>query len=132
MNWIQHLMAEVRFTLVLLLGGRLKNTQNDIFSLFKFTWKSIKASWMIQHWGNPIEPESVKAIDVNPHPQVGQKKPENLPIIVIEEPGIPQRMVASRTRMEKASICKVMYFLLMKNIVWWYISILNQGNTKII
>ena len=91
-----------------------------------------EASGVVKHGRDTVEPEAVKAIDVNPHPQVGQKKPENLPIIVIEEPGIPQRMVASRTRMEKASICKVMYFLLMKNIVWWYISILNQGNTKII
>ncbi len=59
---------------------------------------------MIEHWGDPVEPEAVKAENVHPHPQVGQQEPEDLPFEVVEQAGVPQGVVAPRPGMEEAGI----------------------------
>ena len=50
---------------------------------------------MVEHGRDAVEPEAVEAVDVDPHPQVGQQEPENLPVVVVEQPGVPERVVAA-------------------------------------
>ena len=49
-------------------------------------------------------PESVKAVDVHPHPQVGQQEAEHLPVGVVEQARVPQIVVAAASRMEEAAV----------------------------
>jgi hypothetical protein len=59
---------------------------------------------VVEHGGDPVEPEAVEAVDVDPHPQVGQEEPEDLPLEVVEQPGVPERVVAAATRVEEARV----------------------------
>ena len=47
-------------------------------------------------------PEPVKAVDVDPHPQVGEEEPEHLPVGVVEEARVPELVVAAAARVEEA------------------------------
>ena len=59
---------------------------------------------MVEHGGDPVEPESVEAEDVDPHPEVREEKAEDLPVVVIEQAAVPQRVVAAAPRMEEAAV----------------------------
>ena len=65
-----------------------------------------QASGVVEHRRDAVEPEAVEAVDVDPHPQVGQQEPENLPVVVVEQAGVPEGMVAARTRVEETGICQ--------------------------
>ena len=70
-----------------------------------FTWKSFsQAPGVVEHWGDAVEPESVKAEDVDPHPEVGQKEAQDLPVVVVEQATVPQRVVAASPRVEETGI----------------------------
>ena len=49
-------------------------------------------------------PESVKAVDVDPHPQVGEEESEHLPVGVVEEARVPELVVAAAVRVEETGV----------------------------
>jgi hypothetical protein len=59
---------------------------------------------MVEHGGDPVEPEPVKAEDVNPHPEVGEEEAEDLPVVVVEQATVPQWVVAASPRVEETGI----------------------------
>ena len=63
-----------------------------------------QASGVIEHRGDAVEPEAVEAVDVHPHAKVGQQETEHLPLGVVEQPGVPQVMVAAAARVEEAGV----------------------------
>ena len=61
---------------------------------------------MVEHGGDAVEPEAVEPKDVDPHPQVGQQEPEDLPLEVVEEARVPEGVGAARPGMEETRVCK--------------------------
>ena len=59
---------------------------------------------MVKHGGDPVEPEPVKAEDVNPHPEVGEEEAQDLPVVVVEQAAVPKGVAASGSRVEEAGI----------------------------
>ena len=60
---------------------------------------------MIEHGGDPVKPEAIEPVDVDPHFEVGQQEPQNLPLGVVEEARVPEGVVTAASRVEEASIC---------------------------
>ena len=76
-----------------------------------FTWKSFsQAPGVVEHWGDAVEPESVKAEDVDPHPEVGQKEAQDFPVVVVEQAAVPQGVAATGSRVEEAGIWRNILF----------------------
>mmetsp|Transcript_2946 Transcript_2946/g.7968 ORF Transcript_2946/g.7968 Transcript_2946/m.7968 type:complete len:464 (-) Transcript_2946:316-1707(-) len=48
---------------------------------------------MVHHAGDPVKPEAIEFVLVEPPPAVGEQKPENLPVPVVEEPAVPHPVV---------------------------------------
>ncbi len=63
-----------------------------------------KSSGVIEHRGNSVKSESVKSINVNPHTQIREEKTENLPVVVVEETRVPERVITAWPGMEVAGV----------------------------
>ena len=61
---------------------------------------------VVEHWGDAVEPETVESVDVCPQPEVGEEVSHHLPLVVVEQPRVPQIVVASSAGMEVAGIWK--------------------------
>ena len=61
---------------------------------------------MVEHGGDAVEPEAIEPEDVDPHPQVGQQEPEDLPLEVVEEARVPEGVGPARPGMEETRVCK--------------------------
>ena len=59
---------------------------------------------MVEHGGDPVEPESVEAEDVDPHPEVREEKAEDLPVVVIEQAAVPQGVVPAGSGVEETCV----------------------------
>jgi hypothetical protein len=65
---------------------------------------------VVEHWGDAVEPESVKAEDVDPHPEVGEEEAQDLPVVVVEQAAVPKGVAASGSRVEEAGIWRNILF----------------------
>ena len=72
---------------------------------------------MVEHGGDPVEPESVKPEDVDPHSQVGQEEAEDFPVVVVEQATVPQGVVPAGSGVEETCVLKKKLFLKLKSLI---------------
>ena len=93
------------------------------------TWEPLaETSWVVQHWGDSIEPKPIESVHFSPQPgkrkkniktrdtssitraallpQVGQEVSHDFPLIVVEQARVPQVVVAPGTGVEITRIWK--------------------------
>ena len=61
---------------------------------------------MVEHGSDSVEPESVEAVQLDPHLEVGQEESEDLPLRVVEEPRVPQGVVPAGAGVEEPRVLK--------------------------
>ena len=72
---------------------------------------------LIEHARHAIEPESIKTVLVHPEPQVAQQEPQDLMVAVVEEPAVPELMLAFGALVEVLMISTVELIQTIKHVL---------------